>query len=186
MALSKAKAGEVAKSRPESLVIAADTVVWAEGRILGKPKDEAEARAMLHMLSDNTHEVYTGVTVVLGGKTMAGAECTKVFFRRLTDEEIDRCVSTGEPMDKAGAYGIQGRAALMVRRRGAITSMLWVCRCAGSAKCSKRSGCIFLNVKIILRKRNKARRHSAGHSARRRSGLVSSQGQRRSDTKRDR
>ena len=71
MALSKAKAGEVAKSRPESLVIAADTVVWAEGRILGKPKDEAEARAMLHMLSDNTHEVYTGVTVVLGGKTMA-------------------------------------------------------------------------------------------------------------------
>lgn len=116
MALSRAKAAEVAKSRPESLVIAADTVVWAEGRILGKPKDEAEARAMLHMLSDNTHEVYTGVTLMLGDKTAVGAECTKVFFRRLTDEEIDRYVSTGEPMDKAGAYGIQGRAALMVRR----------------------------------------------------------------------
>lgn len=116
MALSKAKAEEVAKSRPESLVIAADTVVWAEGRILGKPKDGAEARAMLHMLSDNTHEVYTGVTLMLGDKTAVGAECTKVFFRRLTDEEIDRYVSTGEPMDKAGAYGIQGRAALMVRR----------------------------------------------------------------------
>lgn len=116
MALSKAKAGEVAKSRPESLVIAADTVVWAEGRILGKPKDEAEARAMLRMLSDNTHEVYTGVTLMLGEKEAVGAECTKVFFRRLTDEEIDRYVSTGEPMDKAGAYGIQGRAALMVRR----------------------------------------------------------------------
>ena len=116
MALSKAKAGEVAKSRPESLGIAADTVVWAEGRILGKPKDEAEARAMLHMLSDNTHEVYTGVTVVLGGKTMVGAECTKVFFRRLTDEEIDRYVSTGEPMDKAGAYGVQGKGALLVER----------------------------------------------------------------------
>lgn len=116
MALSKAKAGEVAKSRPESLVIAADTVVWAEGRILGKPKDGAEARAMLHMLSDNTHEVYTGVTLMLGEKEAVGAECTKVFFRRLTDEEIDRYVSTGEPMDKAGAYGIQGRAALMVRR----------------------------------------------------------------------
>lgn len=116
MALSKAKAGEVAKSRPESLVIAADTVVWVEGRILGKPKDEAEARSMLHMLSDNTHEVYTGVTLMLGEKEAVGAECTKVFFRRLTDEEIDRYVSTGEPMDKAGAYGIQGRAALMVRR----------------------------------------------------------------------
>lgn len=116
MALSKAKAAEVAKSRPESLVIAADTVVWAEGRILGKPKDGAEARAMLHMLSDNTHEVYTGVTLMLGEKEAVGAECTKVFFRRLTDEEIDRYVSTGEPMDKAGAYGIQGRAALMVRR----------------------------------------------------------------------
>ena len=116
MALSRAKAGEVAKSRPESLVIAADTVVWAEGRILGKPKDEAEARSMLHMLSDNTHEVYTGVTLMLGDKTAVGAECTKVFFRRLDDAEIDRYIATGEPMDKAGAYGIQGRAALMVRR----------------------------------------------------------------------
>ena len=116
MALSKAKAAEVAKSRPGALVIAADTVVWAEGRILGKPKDEAEARAMLHMLSDNTHEVYTGVTLMLGEKEAAGAECTKVFFRRLTDEEIDRYVSTGEPMDKAGAYGVQGKGALLVER----------------------------------------------------------------------
>lgn len=116
MVLSRAKAAEVAKSYPESLVIAADTVVWAEDRILGKPKSEAEAKAMLHMLSDNTHEVYTGVTLMLGDKEVVGAECTKVFFRRLTDAEIDRYVATGEPMDKAGAYGIQGRAALMVKR----------------------------------------------------------------------
>ena len=116
MVLSRAKAAEVAKSYPESLVIAADTVVWAEDRILGKPKSEAEAKAMLHMLSDNTHEVYTGVTLMLGDEEVVGAEGTKGFFRRLTDAEIDRYVATGEPMDKAGAYGIQGRAALMVKR----------------------------------------------------------------------
>ena len=115
MVLSRAKAAEVAKSYPESLVIAADTVVWAEDRILGKPKSEAEAKAMLHMLSDNTHEVYTGVTLMLGDKEVVGAECTKVFFRRLTDAEIDRYVATGEPMDKAGAYGIQGKGRLLVR-----------------------------------------------------------------------
>lgn len=116
MALSRAKAAEVAKSYPASLVIAADTIVWAEGRILGKPKSEDEAKAMLHMLSDNTHEVYTGVALMLGDKEAVSAECTKVFFRRLDDTEIDRYVATGEPMDKAGAYGIQGRAALMVKR----------------------------------------------------------------------
>ena len=115
-ALSKAKAEEVAESFPDALVIAADTIVWADGRILGKPKDEADAKAMLRLLSDNTHEVYTGVTLIYNGRIVCGSECTKVFFRRLTEDEIDRYVRTGEPMDKAGSYGIQGRAALMVKR----------------------------------------------------------------------
>ena len=115
-ALSRAKAEEVAKGFANALIIAADTIVWADGRILGKPKDETDAKAMLHLLSDNTHEVYTGVTVMYGGKIVVGSECTKVFFRKLSEGEIDRYVQTGEPMDKAGAYGIQGRAALMVRR----------------------------------------------------------------------
>ncbi len=115
-ALARAKAAEVAESCPEALIIAADTIVWAEGRILGKPKDEADAKRMLHMLSDNAHEVYTGVALIYRGKSAVGAEKTKVFFRRLSDAEIDKYVAGGEPMDKAGAYGIQGRAALMVRR----------------------------------------------------------------------
>ena len=67
-ALSRAKAEEVAKGFANALIIAADTIVWADGRILGKPKDETDAKAMLHLLSDNTHEVYTGVTVMYGGK----------------------------------------------------------------------------------------------------------------------
>lgn len=115
-ALALAKAEEVAKLHPQSLVIAADTIVWADDRILGKPRDEAEAVAMLSLLSDNSHEVYTGVAIIFGEKTICQSECTKVFFRRLSQEEIDAYVRTGEPMDKAGAYGIQGRAAMMVQR----------------------------------------------------------------------
>ena len=115
-ALSRAKAEEVAKGFPNALIIAADTIVWADGRILGKPKDETDAKAMLHLLSDNTHEVYTGVTVMYGGKIVVGSECTKVFFRKLSEGEIDRYVQTGEPMDKAGAYGVQGKGALLVER----------------------------------------------------------------------
>ena len=113
-ALSRAKAEEVAKGFANALIIAADTIVWADGRILGKPKDETDAKAMLHLLSDNTHEVYTGVTVMYGGKIVVGSECTKVFFRKLSEGEIDRYVQTGEPMDKAGAYGIQGMGGLFV------------------------------------------------------------------------
>ena len=115
-ALAAAKASEVAQGCPDSLVIAADTIVWAQGRILGKPRDEADAKRMLHMLSGDTHEVYTGVAIIYRGKSVCGAERTKVFFRELSDDEIDGYVATGEPMDKAGAYGIQGRASLMVRR----------------------------------------------------------------------
>lgn len=115
-ALSLAKAQEVRQLYPDSLIIAADTVVWADGRILGKPKTPAEAAKMLTALSRTAHEVYTGVTVIYGGKTLCRSECTKVYFRELEESEIDAYVKSGEPMDKAGAYGIQGRAALMVRR----------------------------------------------------------------------
>ena len=71
---------------------------------------------MLSALSGRSHEVYTGVTVMLGEDTLCEAECTKVFFRELSAEEIDAYVASGDPMDKAGAYGIQGRAALMVEK----------------------------------------------------------------------
>ena len=101
---------------PDELLITADTIVYLDGRVLGKPKDEADARAMLSALSGRSHEVYTGVTVMLGEDTLCEAECTKVFFRELSAEEIDAYVASGDPMDKAGAYGIQGRAALMVEK----------------------------------------------------------------------
>lgn len=115
-ALSKAKAEEVAREFPDNLIIAADTIVYLDGRVLGKPKDEDDAKAMLSKLSGRAHEVYTGVTVISGDKTICEAECTKVFFREVSVEEIDSYVASGDPMDKAGAYGIQGKAALMVER----------------------------------------------------------------------
>lgn len=115
-ALSRAKAAEVSRQFAGNLIIAADTIVYLDGRVLGKPKDEADACAMLASLSGRAHEVYTGVTVMLGEDTLCEAECTKVFFRELSAEEIDAYVASGDPMDKAGAYGIQGRASLMVER----------------------------------------------------------------------
>ena len=116
MYLSRGKASEVAAKYPDKLVIAADTIVWADGRALGKPHSEAEAFGMLRALSGKAHEVYTGVTVMLGEKMLCESECTRVYFRELTDDEIYAYIATGEPMDKAGAYGIQGRASLMVEK----------------------------------------------------------------------
>ncbi len=115
-ALSRAKAAEVSRQFAGELIIAADTIVYLDGRVLGKPKDEADARAMLSALSGRSHEVYTGITVMLEEDALCEAECTKVFFRELSAEEIDAYVASGDPMDKAGAYGIQGRAALMVEK----------------------------------------------------------------------
>ena len=113
-ALSLAKAREVAQAYPEALIIAADTIVWADSRILGKPRSEAEAEEMLAQLSGSSHEVYTGVTLICGEKTVCRSECTKVFFRALGEDEIRAYVKTGEPMDKAGSYGIQGKGTLLV------------------------------------------------------------------------
>ena len=96
----------------EDVVVAADTIVVCEGRVLGKPHSEAEAAAMLRLLSGRDHQVMTGVTVLCGEKRQSFTEVTDIHFRELSDREIAAYVATGEPMDKAGAYGIQGGAAL--------------------------------------------------------------------------
>ncbi len=98
----------------DSLVIAADTVVVWNHRVLGKPTDPQDACRMLTQLSGRTHLVYTGFTVRQGKRAVTRSECTRVSFRGLTQEEIAAYVATGEPMDKAGAYGIQGLGALLV------------------------------------------------------------------------
>ena len=113
--LSRRKAEAVgAKAGADALVIAADTVVALDGAILGKPHSREEAGAMLAALSGREHAVYTGLTVLQGDRVVTGHERTAVTFRSLTGAEIDRYVATGEPMDKAGAYGIQGLGALLV------------------------------------------------------------------------
>lgn len=114
-ALSLAKARQVADTLdPETLVIAADTVVVLDQNILGKPADTIQAEAMLAALSGRSHQVCTGVTVCQNSRTVTEAEVTQVTFRDLTPEEIRNYVATGEPMDKAGSYGIQGLGALLV------------------------------------------------------------------------
>jgi septum formation protein len=113
--ISAAKAAEVAERRPGALVLAADTVVVLEGDVLGKPADAAEARAMLARLAGREHAVHTAVTVVApDGSRATGSELTRVRFRGLQSEEIDAYVATGEPLDKAGAYGIQEYGATFV------------------------------------------------------------------------
>ena len=94
------------------IVIAADTIVVCEGRVLGKPRDEADAKATLRLLSGRDHQVMTGCTVLCGETCETFTEVTDLHFRELSDREIDRYVASGEPMDKAGSYGIQGGAAL--------------------------------------------------------------------------
>ena len=113
--LSLRKAQAVARQTGgDELIIAADTVVALEGTVLGKPEDERDAFSMLSALSGNRHYVYTGVTVIRGGRVEAQHEVTTVTFRELEPDEISHYIATGEPMDKAGAYGIQGLGALLV------------------------------------------------------------------------
>lgn len=113
--LAAAKAEEVAQRHPGQVVLAADTLVCVEDEILGKPKDEADAKRMLHLLSGRAHEVHTGVCLILpDGRKLCGVDTAKVHFMPLTDRLIDRYVATGEPADKAGAYGIQGRAGVLI------------------------------------------------------------------------
>ena len=100
----------------DDVVIAADTIVVLENEILGKPKDAADASRMLHLLSGRDHQVMTGMTVLRGEKCAVCTEITDIHFRSLSDREIEAYIRTGEPMDKAGSYGIQGGAALFAER----------------------------------------------------------------------
>ncbi|GAB6135141.1 Maf-like protein [Thermococcus prieurii] len=111
--LAGLKAREV-YSRVGGTVIGADTVVSIDGRILGKPGDEREAYEMLKLLSGRAHRVTTGYCIIHGGREISGFVTTEVKFRNLDDELIWAYIRTGEPMDKAGAYGIQGKAGLFV------------------------------------------------------------------------
>ena len=96
----------------DDVVVAADTIVVCEGKVLGKPRSEADAKQMLRLLSGRDHQVMTGVTVLCGERAQTFTEVTVIHFRELSDREIEAYVATGEPMDKAGSYGIQGGAAL--------------------------------------------------------------------------
>ena len=130
--LSRAKALDAARRVPAgSLVLGADTVVVLDGQALGKPDGPEGARAMLTALSGRTHEVWTGFTLCRDGEIHTEAVATEVTFRALAPEEIDRYVATGEPLDKAGAYGIQGRGALLVAQiRGDYSNVVGLPLCA--------------------------------------------------------
>ena len=115
MEVSQRKAWAVCAGE-KNVVIAADTIVVCDGEILGKPHSKEDACRMLSMLSGRSHLVMTGMTVTHDRHTLSCTEITEVFFRELSQEEIMRYVESGEPMDKAGAYGIQGGAALFVEK----------------------------------------------------------------------
>ena len=112
--LSQRKCAEVAAAHPTDLIIAADTVVSINNRVLGKPRSEEDAARMLAALSGKLHLAVDGVTVLYNGTAETGSERTSVRFRPLTDGDITRYIATGEPMDKAGAYGIQGYGSVLV------------------------------------------------------------------------
>ncbi|MCH5193055.1 MAG: septum formation protein Maf [Oscillospiraceae bacterium] len=112
--LAVKKAEHISEKYPDSLVIGSDTVVIIGGEILGKPADKADAERMLRKLSGKVHTVVTGVCLSLGGRSESFSNETKVKFYPLTDEEISAYIATGEPMDKAGAYGIQGFGSVLV------------------------------------------------------------------------
>jgi septum formation protein len=114
--ITNATASEERASAPPQVVLGADTTVTLDNQILGKPENEADAARMLRLLSGRTHRVITGVAVVTAQRTEVAAEVTGVRFLTLSDEEIAAYVATGEPMDKAGAYAIQGRAARWIPR----------------------------------------------------------------------
>ncbi len=115
--LSRQKAEEIYSQHKNEIIISADTVVSIDGKILGKPHSEPDAAEMLRTLSGRIHTVYTGVCVIFeDGSAENFAESTEVEFYPLSDKEISDYIATGEPMDKAGAYGIQEKGALLVKR----------------------------------------------------------------------
>lgn len=114
--LARSKAAALADGSPDTVVVAADTIVVIDDMILGKPADEADARRMLRLLAGRSHTVFTAVAAARGGRIVSAVEQVGVTFRELDDAEIAAYVATGEPMDKAGSYGIQGFGATIVRR----------------------------------------------------------------------
>lgn len=116
MEIASKKATYIAEtiSDKSAIIIAADTLVWHNGKEFGKPCDAAMAKSMLTELSGNTHQVYTGVCIIYVEKKISFCSCTDVSFYKLTEKEIDDYVATGEPMDKSGSYGIQDGAAIFV------------------------------------------------------------------------
>lgn len=116
--LAQRKGRAAARNYEDAIVIASDTLVSLDGKALGKPADEADAAAMLRSLSGREHEVFTGVCMIdtRTGRTEVFADRTGVTFRELSDKEIADYIATGEPMDKAGAYGIQGGASVFVEK----------------------------------------------------------------------
>ena len=114
--LALEKAQTIAASNPNAVVLGADTTVVLEGEVLGKPADDADAERMLRLLSGRTHQVYTGLAVVQGAEHRIHVETTDVVFRAITDEELATYLGSGDAMDKAGAYGIQGYAARWIPR----------------------------------------------------------------------
>ena len=124
--ISRRKASASALSRPGCFILAADTLVSVHGESLGKPKDQEDAFRMLRLLSGRTHQVYTGVTVLSpAGEVFSGVDRTDVTFAELSDVEILSYIRSGEPMDKAGAYALQGRAGLWAEHLdGSDTSVI--------------------------------------------------------------
>lgn len=114
--LARTKADTIAQIAPDAVVIGADTIVVIDDQVLGKPRDEAHAAAILRQLSGRTHEVFTAVAVARAGRIVSAVEVVSVTFRELGDDAINAYIATREPMDKAGAYGIQGYGATIVER----------------------------------------------------------------------
>jgi septum formation protein len=125
--LAEAKAGDIAEKHPGSWIIGADTIVFIDNAILGKPESRAEARTMLRSLSAKTHQVYTGYCICCrsAGRHFTGVVKTDVCFKELTEKEIEWYINSGEPFDKAGAYAIQGLGTFLVRSiNGSYTNVV--------------------------------------------------------------
>jgi septum formation protein len=114
--LAREKGRVIAERHPDALVISADTIVVIDGEVLGKPRDISDAVRMLRALSGRTHVVFTAIAVARHGRVESAVEAVAVTFRDLSDSEIAAYIATGEPMDKAGSYGIQGYGATIVER----------------------------------------------------------------------
>jgi len=153
--LSEAKAESIAKKYPEKWVIGADTIVLKDGVVLGKPGSIDEARSMLKKLSGEVHQVFTGYSILCKSKNRIFSETvqTEVFFKNLTDEEIEWYIHTKEPFDKAGAYAIQGLGTFLVKRiNGSYTNVVGLPVCE-VIEFLIQEGIVGLRVPPIDRKR---------------------------------